>query len=215
MTREIVGDGEKNLVDITITSDGTRETITATASHPFWVPALDTWVDADDLRSGQWLRTSAGTRVQITAIEHHTRQATVHNLTVDGFHTFYVAAAGTDVLVHNSTGCIPELADWANRYYQVGSHGQAITLTTERMNHILIRHHPRYWNGSRADTQTFFREDMTIADVEHVIAATVNQNRAAIAELGNAVGGFIGVVDGIRYRVKLDAGRIVQVYPPA
>jgi hypothetical protein len=39
----------------------------ATAHHPFWVPQLHRWVDATDLQSGQWLQTSAGTWVQITA----------------------------------------------------------------------------------------------------------------------------------------------------
>jgi hypothetical protein len=59
-------------------------------------------VDAKDLRTGEWLRTSAGTYVQVTALERWTtRQATVHNLTVSDLHTYYVLAGGTAVLVHN------------------------------------------------------------------------------------------------------------------
>lgn len=75
---------------------------TATDGHPFWVPELGTWVDATDLRSGEWLQTSAGTYVQITAVERWTSPgATVHNLTVGDTHTYYVVAGSVPVLVHN------------------------------------------------------------------------------------------------------------------
>ncbi|MFF9662122.1 polymorphic toxin-type HINT domain-containing protein, partial [Streptomyces althioticus] len=76
--------------------------VTATDGHPFWVPELGEWLDATDLQPGQWLRTSAGTHVQITAIERWTSLgATVHNLTVGNTHTYYVLAEATPVLVHN------------------------------------------------------------------------------------------------------------------
>ncbi|MCZ9348131.1 HINT domain-containing protein, partial [Streptomyces sp. TRM76130] len=78
---------------------------TATDAHPFWVPELGDWIDATDLKPGQWLRTSAGTYVQITAIERWTAQrATVHNLTVSDLHTYYVLAGATPVSVHNCGG---------------------------------------------------------------------------------------------------------------
>lgn len=107
VTAEIKGRGLKHLVKVTIDLDGksgskTAE-ITATAGHPFWVPELGKWIDATDLTSGQWLRTSAGTYVQITAIQRWTEQdATVHNLTVSDLHTYYVLAGATPVLVHNA-----------------------------------------------------------------------------------------------------------------
>ncbi|MFF2845228.1 ricin-type beta-trefoil lectin domain protein [Streptomyces sp. NPDC058001] len=109
VTAEIKGKGLKHLVKITIktgdkkaTKSRTTAEITATAGHPFWVPELGKWVDATDLRTGEWLRTSAGTYVQITAIERWTAQkATVHNLTVSDLHTYYALAGATPVLVHN------------------------------------------------------------------------------------------------------------------
>ncbi|MEU6110967.1 polymorphic toxin-type HINT domain-containing protein [Streptomyces albidoflavus] len=64
-------------------------------------PHLNTWIDAADLNTGQYLQTSAGTRIQITAITQRTTQATVHNLTVAGTHTYYVVAGAAPVLVHN------------------------------------------------------------------------------------------------------------------
>ncbi|MFJ6246261.1 MULTISPECIES: polymorphic toxin-type HINT domain-containing protein [unclassified Streptomyces] len=102
----IVGEGEKHLVRVTVDTDGAEGTatapITATDGHPFWVPSLRSWVDAKDLKPGQWLRTSAGTHVQVTAVQAWTQPASVRNLTVADFHTYYVLAGSAPVLVHNS-----------------------------------------------------------------------------------------------------------------
>ncbi|MFE3198092.1 LamG-like jellyroll fold domain-containing protein [Embleya sp. NPDC059237] len=106
VTAEIGGSGSKNLVELTVDVDGISgdrtETLTATDGHPFWVPELHKWQKAMDLRPGQWLRTSAGTWVQVTVIRSWTQQATVHNLTVDDLHTYYVLAGATPILVHNA-----------------------------------------------------------------------------------------------------------------
>ncbi|MFF8973200.1 ricin-type beta-trefoil lectin domain protein [Streptomyces sp. NPDC014995] len=104
VTAEIVGEGVKHLVKVTVAvGDGEKTAqVTATEGHPFWVPELGEWVDATDLRTGEWLRTSAGTYVQVTAVERWTTQrATVHNLTVGDLHTYYVLAGGAPLLVHN------------------------------------------------------------------------------------------------------------------
>ncbi|SIO85231.1 YD repeat protein [Nocardiopsis sp. JB363] len=121
----IVGSGSKALVQITIDPTSERDApegdeagsgeesegvpgpveagdvIVATDGHPFWVPDLGLWVDAIDLAPGMWLQTSSGTWVQVSAIEAWTATATVHNLTVQGVHTYHVAAGSLDVLNHN------------------------------------------------------------------------------------------------------------------
>ncbi|WP_437023244.1 ricin-type beta-trefoil lectin domain protein [Streptomyces sp. enrichment culture] len=107
VTAEIKGEGLKHLVKVTIDTDGKAGTktaeVTATDGHPFWVPELGEWIDATDLEPGRWLRTSAGTHVQITAVKRWTSPgATVHNLTVSDAHTYHVLAGATPVLVHNS-----------------------------------------------------------------------------------------------------------------
>ncbi|MQS06852.1 ricin-type beta-trefoil lectin domain protein, partial [Streptomyces alkaliphilus] len=105
VTAEITGEGEKELVTVTVDTDGEEgsETfdIVATDGHPFWVEDLREWIDATDLRAGQWLRTSVGTYVQVTAVERWTAGATVHNLTTTNLHTYHVLAGATPVLVHN------------------------------------------------------------------------------------------------------------------
>lgn len=106
-TATIVGKGSKDLVRVTLTvHDGSAAkakttTVTATAGHPFWVPSLREWVDAGELKPGQWLQTSSGTWIQIGSVEAWTAKATVHNLTVTDVHTYYVQAGNTAVLVHN------------------------------------------------------------------------------------------------------------------
>ncbi|MGW7307763.1 polymorphic toxin-type HINT domain-containing protein [Streptomyces sp. NPDC054835] len=103
----IIGDGQKNLVEITIDTDGTKgdakEKITATDGHPFWVPSLHRWLKATELKAGEWLRTSSGTWVQVTEVRRWTQQKRVHNLTVGDLHTYYVLAGATPTLVHNDS----------------------------------------------------------------------------------------------------------------
>ncbi|MFJ3901405.1 polymorphic toxin-type HINT domain-containing protein [Streptomyces sp. NPDC090025] len=106
VTAEIKGQGLKHLVKVTIDVDGKAGTktaqVTATDGHPFWVPELGKWLKATDLKRGQWLRTSAGTYVQVASIERWTSpDVTVRNLTVSNLHTYYVLAGATPVLVHN------------------------------------------------------------------------------------------------------------------
>ncbi|MEV6143643.1 polymorphic toxin-type HINT domain-containing protein [Streptomyces sp. NPDC051992] len=105
VTALIEGNGEKQLVDLTIDTGQAQNTknghITATEGHPFWVPALHQWVEAGSLKAGQWLQTSAGTWVLITATKHRAQSTKVYNLTVDDLHTYYVLAGVTAVLVHN------------------------------------------------------------------------------------------------------------------
>ncbi|HEU5028754.1 MAG TPA: RHS repeat-associated core domain-containing protein [Spirillospora sp.] len=123
----ITSKGDKNLVQISVDSkdqrpvwattqkpkksgsalqnnkSGKSAVIIATDTHPFWVGGdLNTWVKATDLQPGMWLRTSAGTYIQVTATKHWTvHRQRVHNLTIADLHTYYVVAGATPVLVHN------------------------------------------------------------------------------------------------------------------
>ncbi|MEU8347316.1 polymorphic toxin-type HINT domain-containing protein [Spirillospora sp. NPDC048832] len=77
--------------------------VIATNNHPFWVAGdINAWVEAADLKPGMWLRTSAGTYVQVAVIKQWSaRSQRVHNFTVADLHTYHVLAGQTPVLVHN------------------------------------------------------------------------------------------------------------------
>jgi RHS repeat-associated protein len=100
----ITGEGLKHLVDIKIkTKEGVR-TIIATDGHPFWVDDLGAFVRADQLRRGDDLLTPMGYTLEVYSLKKHTEWIRVHNLTVEGVHTYYVLAGHQPVLVHNQGG---------------------------------------------------------------------------------------------------------------
>jgi RHS repeat-associated protein len=106
VTDKSVGEGRRDLIDITVDVDGPRGTatavITATGNHPFWVGRSSAWIRAGDLAPGDRVRSSTGAEKDVVGVRLHTRVLRVHNLTVADIHTYYVMAAGAAVLVHNS-----------------------------------------------------------------------------------------------------------------
>jgi hypothetical protein len=96
----------KRIVDVAIDEDGDDATkpaiISATAEHPFWVPALRAWVPAKSLGAGFSVQTLAGRPAEITKVSERTEAARAHNFTVAEIHTYYVMANNTPVLVHNA-----------------------------------------------------------------------------------------------------------------
>ncbi|PZU43404.1 MAG: hypothetical protein DI566_14670 [Microbacterium sp.] len=107
----IHGTGMKDLVSLTVTGeDGTTGVVEATEGHPIWTTRG--WLIAGDLAPGDWLRTSAGTWVQLTAVQYDHREQTVYNLTINTTHTYYVYAGTTNILTHNCGVSAQE--DWAN-----------------------------------------------------------------------------------------------------
>ncbi|MFE9653200.1 DNRLRE domain-containing protein [Micromonospora sp. NPDC006431] len=101
-------EGTKTLITFTVDLDGKdgskTGSITATDAHLVWLPDSGMWVKADQLKSGMWLQTSAGTWVQVTAVKRSVHHERVHNLTVAGVHTYYVLAGDSPLLVHNCGG---------------------------------------------------------------------------------------------------------------
>jgi hypothetical protein len=67
-TAVIVGEGTKDLVDVTVAS-GAGATITATADHPFWAVSVGRWVAAAALAVGKTLPTLGGGMVEVAAVQ--------------------------------------------------------------------------------------------------------------------------------------------------
>jgi YD repeat-containing protein len=114
VTALISGRGEKHLVDLTL-ADGT--VVTATSNHPFWDPSTSSWVDAERVKEGGFVRTDGSADLLVTSVDHRTVQDTrVYNLTVSGPHTYLVGDVG--VLVHNKS-CDP----WSPNYRDIAGTG--------------------------------------------------------------------------------------------
>ncbi|ONI88188.1 hypothetical protein ALI144C_06945 [Actinosynnema sp. ALI-1.44] len=115
VTATWVHDNEFTRTELTIDTDGSAGSATATIEatdwHPFWVADLDAWVVAAEVKAGSWLRTSSGTWVQVTAVRKYTNHTLAHDLTVDGIHSYHVLAAATPLLVHNCGQTGKEVAE--------------------------------------------------------------------------------------------------------
>jgi hypothetical protein len=105
VTALITGDGDKNLVEITVDTDWARGNATGTATgtdgHPFWVDDHGGWINADNLRPGDGLRAPDGQTFKVVSARTYTQHRRAHNLTIDGIHTYYVVAGDTPLLSHN------------------------------------------------------------------------------------------------------------------
>ncbi|NYE45560.1 Flp pilus assembly pilin Flp [Spinactinospora alkalitolerans] len=118
VTDLITGDGEKEIVEVTVTAeDGSTDTVTATDGHPFWAPQYGAWIEAGELQPGTWLQTGAGSWAQVSAVATWTApDQQVHNLTVADLHTYHVSVGSADVLVHNDGEECGDLGeDWEPR----------------------------------------------------------------------------------------------------
>ena len=99
VTALIAGTGVKVLVEVQ-TADG--GTFTATDGHPIWEATTGEWLAAAQLEEGHVLLGEDGL-VPVTGVEIAVEWQTVHNLTVDGIHTYSVSNGYDKILTHNTT----------------------------------------------------------------------------------------------------------------
>ncbi|MGW2614311.1 polymorphic toxin-type HINT domain-containing protein [Streptomyces sp. NPDC001500] len=98
----IVTEDDKHFVDLTIKGGSSKaESLVSTTTHPFWVDSERAWIEAGELRPGMRLHTATGDAVELTAVRAFDRRQRTHDLTVEDFHTYYVQAGETSLLVHN------------------------------------------------------------------------------------------------------------------
>ena len=104
------------------------------------------------------------------------------------------------------------LCGWNSRKFFVN--GQNLLLDKSGLKHILERHHPSFWNGTTKASQSFFPKNMSVSEIEHAITEVLKQNPTRIGEIGaNGIGQMTGVVNGVRYQLGLNRGRIGQFFP--
>ena len=106
VTAVIIGNGQKQLVEVTIAG----QTVTATDDHPFWVESRSQWVHAIDLRAGDVLVNPDGSIAVVDSVFAYViNQQTAYNLTVADDHTFFVMVGDEAVLVHNCGEKVPDV----------------------------------------------------------------------------------------------------------
>ena len=108
------------------------------------------------------------------------------------------------------------LTNFKTQTIKVGS--KSVKITKDRMEHILVRHHPRYWNGTYASKkeQSFFDPDLSVNDIKNIIANGVRKNASKI-EKGmkkNEDTVFYTTVNKVKYKIVVsNKGTIRTCFP--
>jgi hypothetical protein len=131
----IVTDDDKHFVDITVEGSSGRP-LTATDHHPFWSLDRNRWINAGDLTLETKLADAAGVPTAINGLVAYTAYQRTYDLTVADVHTYYVLAGSTQVLVHNSNGCINWAANsvktWGHTFKTHGAGAKNTKALTDR-----------------------------------------------------------------------------------
>jgi hypothetical protein len=216
-------DGPRRVIDAFVHSDtlvdlrlanGAR--ITTTGDHPFWSSTDRAFEDAQDLAPGEKVLSADGTELAVGRLDTGTaREGAAYNLAVLGLHTYHVGDA--EVLVHNS-GCLAVLKNWKPKTFRYGD--TVLVLQRGRMQHILERHHPTYFDPEQMkEKNDLFRESRTVDDLVGLMDEVVRQRTdelAAIARRPNPAqqrGEVEATIDGVPYRIVVRQGAIWTFHP--
>jgi RHS repeat-associated protein len=203
-------------------------TLTTTFHHPFYDRTRAAFVEAKDLKVGDELQTPDGGTTTVTALRLYHTNAVTYDLTIDGLHTYYVAAGDTPILVHNCGKKTPRVAEarqqagaalrnanWHPRTFDLGG-GRSLTLTRERMVHIMTRHMQEFFTGKPTTDQSFFPAGTTIDDVTSLVGKAISGNRPQLRALLESGGGQMDArIDGQDYQMGVGGMRdiIGQFFP--
>jgi hypothetical protein len=150
----------ENILDLTIT--GLDEPLGVTTTHPIWSETRQDFVQANDLRQGEQLRSAKGEVARIVRITpHRGLPQPVYNLEVNAEHVYQVAACG--LLVHNA-GCV----NWAT------SHPDAM-----KPEHLFSDDHIRSGIDTLGESRPAIRQRVgeVIADVDEAGSLVSGSNQ--------------------------------------
>jgi hypothetical protein len=107
---------------------------------------------------------------------------------------------------------INDLRDFDSRIMKYGD--SVFMLDRSGLKHILERHHPEYWNGSKKADQSYFARGVDIDEIVDAIERVMMQNRERVIEKGSlGMYQISGRVNGEKYVLGLKNGRVGQFYP--
>jgi hypothetical protein len=134
-------------------ADGTRDTLTGTPNHPFWVDAVQDYAPLGELEVGTVLHVQGGGEAILLSKTWRQGEFEVFDFEVEGLHNFYVRGEGSDaagVLVHNSS------ADETVDIFRAVSPAEFDDIVAHRMaGHVPILWSPTWW---RADCRVWCLE---------------------------------------------------------
>ncbi|WP_306294942.1 polymorphic toxin-type HINT domain-containing protein [Paenibacillus kribbensis] len=113
--KEVVGLFQKQAEEIYYVHIG-DEIIEVTGEHPFWLDGKG-WTFVKDLKVGDLLVSSDGSKLVIDKIEKEPREATVYNFEVADFHSYFVSNLG--IWVHN---CFTNISFQTNLFKNAETH---------------------------------------------------------------------------------------------
>ncbi|WP_162929075.1 polymorphic toxin-type HINT domain-containing protein [Streptomyces sp. YIM 130001] len=102
--RTITTYDDRYFTKLTVATAAGAATITATDTHPFWLPRQSAWVDAGEINAGMSLRSLDGNSLGVTSVDRYTKRQVTYDLSVAGYRTYYVGIGSTESLVHNNDG---------------------------------------------------------------------------------------------------------------
>lgn len=98
---------DNDLTDLTVRhKDKSTSTIRTTQGHLFWAADEQKWYPAAKLTHGMLLGLNGRGTVVVERTANYQNPALRFDLTVEGVHTYHVAAGSDAVLVHNSGGTV-------------------------------------------------------------------------------------------------------------
>ncbi|MGW2574467.1 DUF6531 domain-containing protein [Streptomyces nondiastaticus] len=104
------------------------------------------------------------------------------------------------------------LRDWRNQTFRIGPHD--VRLDKAGMKHFLERHHPDYRRGKDKATQTNFDSRTTVDELRDVVREVLKQNRDEVIRRGvRGMYQMEGEVNGVKYTLGMNKGRVGQLYP--
>lgn len=176
----IAGSGDKDLVELTVDTDGDAgdETavIVATDRHPFWNDSARQWVDAEDFVPGQRLQARDGHTLAVVGTRHRAARQTVHNLSITDINTYYVLAGDTPVLVHNAGCATPgdgppsATADAASTQKTEADTARAKNTSKGRLGEKFVKRvkNTRSIDGTTKDRIPDFLDDQGLGEMKNV-----------------------------------------------
>ncbi|MCR8844612.1 hypothetical protein NQ117_13050 [Paenibacillus sp. SC116] len=135
----------------------------------------------------------------------------------------------TEAIVESAINNHFDVPMWANYSYNVAEisvQGKNKTINFEfgnsgyGMEHILSKHHPKYWTGlGYGEYNSFFIDSTSIGDIVTIVNTVVNEsaankNKAVLASLSKENTAIDGTWNGDKYRVVLDKDLdVITCYP--